>query len=363
MKLTELIKILEKKFPLKNKEEWDNVGLLIGETKASINRIMISLDLSKDVITKAIENKIDLIITHHPIMFKALKNINNTSVEGKKIINLIKNNINLYSIHTNCDSSKNGLNDYILKKLGIQNSKIMDSKNENLYKLSVYTPKDHEELILKKIEKYILNLEDYESVNYTTDYIEKYNPVGSSKPYLGEINQRSFNEVKKINIIFEKENLNLILQELKKVHPYEKPAYEIIELENKIERAGIGRVFNLSKEIKLSDYIKYLKKSLNIENIRAVYNQDKYIKKIALVNGSGASYIRLAKKYNVDLFISGDIKYHEAFDALEANLSLLDIGHYESEIFFCEMLKEILGYVNKELEILIYKGNPVFRYE
>ena len=249
-------KELEKEFPKNLAEEWDNVGLLVGDNKREIKKIQISLDATEVAIDNAIKNSVDMIVTHHPMIFKGVKSIDNSTILGRKIIKLIENRINLYTLHTNLDSAFNGLNDYILKQLGIKESKIID------------------------------------------------------------------------------ENINGL-------------------------NCGIGRIYRLEKEISILEYINFLKEKLEIENVRVVGDVRKNIKKIALVNGSGMSYWRKVKKLDVDLFITGDIGYHEALDAKENNLSLIDIGHFESEKCFVKLLKTY--FEKMDIDVIIYNDGPVFK--
>lgn len=251
----DIIKIIEEQFPPVNAEDWDNVGLLIGNYDKEVKKIQFSIDATLEAIDNAIENKIDMIITHHPIIFKAIKNINNNTVIGRKILKLIKNDINVYCIHTNLDSTLGGLNDYILNKLGIENSQILDLDKET--------------------------------------------------------------------------------------------------------KSGIGRVYKLKDEIFLKQYLDILKEKLGLKNIRIISkNKDRKIKKIALINGSAMSYWKLANSIKVDLFITGDITYHDALDAKESGMNVIDFGHYESEHFFYELLKFYLEKFN--LEFNVFNDGPVF---
>lgn len=257
MKARDIINILEKKFPKMNAEEWDNVGLLIGDYDKEVKKIQFSLDATLEGIENAISQKVDMLITHHPIIFKAIKDITEQNILGKKIRGLIKNDINVYAIHTNLDSSINGLNDYILKKLGISEYRILDFDEE--------------------------------------------------------------------------------------------------------KNCGIGRVFKLNEEKKLKDFIEELKLKLKILNLRVISDDlNKKIKKVALINGSAMSYWRKAKKEKVDLFITGDIGYHDALDALENRLDIIDFGHYESEHFFYEILMKELK--DNDLEFLVFNREPVFKF-
>lgn len=256
MKTKEIVRILEDSFPCINAEEWDNVGLLVGDMNREVKKIQFSIDATLEAIENAVKNNADMIITHHPLIFKPIKSIKEQEILGKKIRKLIKNNIDVYCIHTNLDSTIGGLNDWILKKMGIEESQILE-----------------------------LNIEN---------------------------------------------------------------------------NCGIGRVYTLEDETDLNTYIEKLKNILSIPNIRLISKEsNKNIKKIALINGSAMSYWRLAKNKNIDLFITGDVSYHDALDAQESGLSIIDFGHYESEHFFYEVLTKKLG--STELDFVIFNDGPVFK--
>lgn len=258
MKAKDIIKILEDNFPCANAEDWDNVGLVVGDFNKEVKRIQFSIDATLKVIDTAIENKVDMIITHHPVIFRAIKSVREQDILGKKLRKLIKNDINVYCIHTNLDSTLGGLNDYVLEKLGQKNSKILD-----------------------------------------------------------------------------------------------------INLEN---NSGIGRIYSLEQEKDLKTYIEEIKEKLGIKNLRVIsrdYNSK--IKKVVLINGSAMSYWREAKSKNIDLFITGDIGYHDALEAMEAGLNIIDFGHYESEHFFNEVLKKKIEKIT-ELELTVFNDGPVFNF-
>lgn len=350
IRVEEIVKRLEKRFPKENAEGWDNVGLLVGESKAEVKKVQISLDATESVVDEAIRNNVDMIITHHPMIFSPLKAINDRSIIGKKILKLVKNNIALYSMHTNLDSSKGGLNEYICKKLGWEDSKLLEANCYDYYKLGVFIPLDEYDKVKKVIESSGLELNGYEGVSYSSSVVESYKKTEDNRIDI---------EVRKIEVIGEKGKLHQVLNDIKKVHSYEEVAYEIIKIENKYEKSGIGRVVNLSEKIELGKLVEGVKESLGIDSVRLVAkDKSKKIKKIAIVNGSGMSFAKKAKRVNADLFITGDVRYHEAVDALEEGSNILDIGHYESEHFFYELIEESLAGV----EVDIYNEGPVFNY-
>lgn len=267
MKLSEIINRLEEKFPKSNAESWDNVGLIIGDRNKEIKKIQISLDITLKAIEKAIDTGADLIISHHPFIFSPIKNINGDSLLGRKILKLIENKIVVYTLHTNLDSSKSGLNDFIGEKLGFFNGEIIVPIREE-------------------------------------------------------------------NTECSKENEN-----------------------------GIGRLYSLTEKENLLDVIKNIKEKLELKNIKiSGYNiENAKIKKIAVVNGSGSSYWKKAKRMGADLLVTGDLKYHEALDANEEGMYILDVGHYESEHFFHIIITDILQKYNS-VECYIFNDEPAMKY-
>ena len=240
MVLEDLIVSLEKKYNIDLMEKWDNSGLIIGRKKNMISKILICLDITNDIIKQAIDNKVELIISHHPLIFNEIKKINSESILGNKILDLIENNIAVYSIHTNADSAIGGLNDFILKKIGLH---------------------------------------------------------------------------WKVEILFKNEFGNTVI-------------------------GGLGRAVELEKETEILEISNRIKEKLGLEKLRIV-GTNKKIKKIAVVTGAGGSLISALDK-SIDLYITGDLKHHESLDAFEEGLTLIDLGHFESEVIFSELIKEDL---------------------
>lgn len=261
MILEKLLIVLEHKYPKKNAEEWDNIGLMLGDKKSKIKKILIALDADLETVNEAIEKKVDLIITHHPFIFSPIKNILLDTLFGKKVEKLIKNDIAVYSMHTNIDSSRDGLNEYLLEKIGVKKSYILAENREN-------------------------------------------------------------------------------------------------------SEIGIGRYFKINEEFCVKDYIEKLKKDLELKNVILYGKKDcmeKNIKKIAVINGSGAGFWKKAKFFGCDFIITADIKYHDALDAVEDGVTLVDIGHYESEKFFMELVEKNIREFSSEIEIIKFEKKPIWR--
>lgn len=341
--------IMEAIAPKKLAEDWDNVGLAVGDGSAEVNRIMICLDLPLWVVEEAIENKVDMIITHHPLIFNPLKNINTNTVLGKKIMKLIRHNISVYSSHTNFDVAQDGLNDIFAKQLGFKNTEIIKPiSEEKLYKIVVYVPEGFEEKVLAEMSKsgagYIGN---YSSCSFRVKGVGVFKPEQDADPYIGEKGKLEKVDEYRVETVVTEASLNNVVKSMLKAHPYEEVAYDIFEMKNKGKTFGIGRIGRLENSIKLASYAAFIKKTLNIDSIR--YSGPPYadIKKVALLNGSGNKFISSAKFSGADVLVTGDMQYHQMVDALEEGICVIDAGHFGTEKI---MIKAVSDYLKSSLE-------------
>lgn len=344
MRLRDLIKVIEEKYPTNLAYDWDNVGLLVGDWDSEINKVLVSIEANEKLIEEAIENDIDLIVTHHPFIFSKIKRITTSELKGKLIHKLIKNDIAIYSMHTNFDIANEGLNDYFMSLLGIEKSEILDvTYSEQLYKLAVYVPKDYADTVrLKMCEAGAGFIGNYSHCSFNIDGKGTFMPKEGTNPFIGAINSLETVEEIKVETVVPKKVLNSVLNEMLKSHPYEEVAYDLYKIENKGEVFGLGRIAKLDKKMNLEELAQLVKEKLNMNYIRVVGDLNSDITKIAVVTGSGSSYVKDAKKSGAQVLITGDLKYHEAQDALDIGMNIIDCGHFESEYIFKDIMKEFL---------------------
>tara|TARA_B100000941_G_scaffold120832_1_gene85051 strand:- start:16 stop:1110 length:1095 start_codon:yes stop_codon:yes gene_type:complete len=357
MKVKDFTNYLEQLAPLTYQEEYDNSGLIIGDFNMEVKGVLITLDCNDKVLDEAINNKCNLLITHHPIIFKGLKKINNDSLTDKLVIKAIKNNIAIYSIHTNLDNIVNGVNSEIAKRLKLKNCRVLSSKNECLRQIVFYCPKENTADLIEKLCSVGAGaIGNYNNCSFKSSGVGTFKPLENSNPCKGVKGKLYSSEEDRVELVFLKDKQNKIIQTLQENHPYEEIAYQIYILDNKIQSIGSGLVGELDEPVDSILFLKQLKKIMNLELVRHTNISMKKIKKIALCGGSGSFLIDEAIYSNADIFITSDVKYHQFFD-IDNKIILADIGHYESEQFTKHLVYDYLTKKFTKFAILLSKVN------
>lgn len=365
-RIKEIVNFLETEFPISYQENYDNSGLLVGDLNTEVSKILVSLDCTENVINESIEKSCNLIIVHHPIIFKGLKKITGSNYVERTIIKAIKNEIAIFACHTNLDNVVDGVNFKIAEKLGLVSVKILAPKSEVLKKLTVFIPKEHTE----KVSEAIYNagagqIGNYKNCSFSVEGSGTFLPTANANPHIGEINKAEKVIENRVEFIFPAYLENKIISEMKNAHPYEEVAHYISVLENKNQEVGSGAVGIFKKQISILDFFKtVLKPNFGLKIIKHTENQEieevKSELKIAVCGGSGVFLLKDAIRSGADIFITSDVKYHEFFDT-EDKIVIADIGHYESEqftkeIFYARITKK---YTNIAVLLSETNTNPV----
>ena len=363
MKAIEIIEILNQWAPPRLIDEWDNTGFQIGDLEKKVNKILISLDLDREVYARAVEERTDMIITHHPIIFKPLKSLTREDYKGKLICDIIKEDIAIYNAHTNLDLTEGGVNDTLAGILDVKNSEPLSiAYEEPLYKLVVFVPNSHAPMIRKVLGDLGAGwIGNYSHCTYNTKGMGTFMPRENSNPFIGKVNILEEVEEVKIETITREKDLKRILNDMINSHPYEEVAYDIYPLKNKGKVYGYGRVGEIP-EMHLISYLDRVKKALDTEHLIVYGNMDRFIKRVAVCGGSGSSFIHDAYLKGADIYVTGDIKYHEAQYANELGLTIVDAGHYNTEKIILPKIKEYLKKkLTKTVEIQLYiKSSPPY---
>ena len=342
MQINEIITALEQLAPPSLQEDYDNAGLITGNRNRNCTGIIVSLDCTEAVVKEAVEKNCNLIVAHHPIVFKGLKKITGKNYVEQTIIAAIKNDIAIYAIHTNLDNVIGGVNGKIADMLGLINRDILAPKKGLLQKLSVFVPLANKEQLLNALfAAGAGDIGHYSECSFSTDGSGTYKAGENTNPYLGEKGRRHTEAETRVEVIFPKWLQAKVLHAMKSNHPYEEVAHDIYTLDNSWQETGSGLVGDLPRPATESEILGRLKDTFNIPVIKHTVLLGKPIKKIALCGGAGSLLTGAAIAAGADMYITGDVKYHEFFDAGN-RLVLADIGHYESEQFTIDLLFDIL---------------------
>jgi len=361
MKLQEITDYLEDNFPLSLQESYDNSGLLVGNKSMELKSALICLDSTEEVVDEAIRKGANLIISHHPIIFSGIKSLTGETYIERIVIRCIQNNIALYAIHTNLDNHKQGVNAEIAKRIGLTQCRILRPKKGVLCKLVVYLPKEALEPLDKALfEKGAGRIGNYSECHFRTEGIGTFMPNEMAKPLIGKADKRSAISEYRVEYLVSYSKLQAVLAALETSHPYEEIPYEILPIDNENQDEGAGMIGELDNAMSEKDFLQELKTIFNCGIIRHTQLLNKSVKRIALCGGSGSFLLKDALNAKVDVFITGDFKYHEFFDA-ENKLLIVDIGHFESEQFTTNLLAEKLKekFTNFAIHLTEINTNPI----
>lgn len=342
MILKEIIKVLEAYAPTVLQEAYDNAGLITGSYNQECTGIICSLDATELVIEEAIQNNCNLVLSHHPIVFNGIKRLNGTDYIERAVIKAIKHDIAIYAIHTNLDNVINGVNGRIADTLGLVNRQILHPKTGLVHKLCTFVPVEYAEQVLNALfEAGAGRTGLYSECSFTTMGKGTFKAGEGAKPFIGEVAKRHEENELKLEVTFASWRQQEVIAALKKSHPYEEIAFDLLKLDNNSEQTGSGLLGDLPDPILISDFFQKLKEAFGLAVIRHSQIIKPEIQRIAICGGAGSFLTKRAIASGADVYLSSDYKYHEFFDA-DGKIIIADIGHWESEQFTVDLLVDII---------------------
>jgi dinuclear metal center YbgI/SA1388 family protein len=342
-KVSDIAGIINKFAPFASAEEWDNVGLQVGDPAAPVARMMVSLDPGREAIEAAIASGCRLLLTHHPFIFRSLKRISLAEPAGALIALAIKNDLAIISLHTNLDIAPGGVNDLLSNLLGVTQCAPLNVTNrEEMVKLAVFVPKGSEVPVLDALFRFSGLMGNYCDCSFRSPGIGTFTPLEGAIPHIGAVGIRESTEESRVEVMLRRDDLDAAVKAMVKAHPYEEPAFDLYPLLNRGEATGLGRIGVLQEESTLSLFAGTVKERLGLSGVRYVGDAGRRVRKVALCGGSGASLLRDAWRQGADLLVTGDVKYHEAREAETLGVALLDAGHFATEIPMVRGVAELL---------------------
>jgi len=361
MKLRTVISKIEERIKISQAEDFDNVGLLCGSWDRDVSGILVCHDALEQVVEEALLKNCNLIVCFHPIIFSGLKSLTGKNYVERAVIKAIENKIAIYAVHTAFDNDFFGVNRGICTQLGLKNLKILQPKKNSLKQLTVFVPKEYSDKVREALfSAGAGNIGFYDECSFTVNGDGTFRPVEGSNPFSGQQNIRENADEDMVSVIFENYKQGQIINAMKTAHPYEEVAHQIHSLDNTNPYSGLGMYGDLEEPVDERDFLESVKEKFGLEVIRHSGFNNKRIKRVGVLGGSGASGIRSAISKKCDAYLTGDVKYHDFFLA-ESKMMICDIGHFESEQFVTQQLFEILSQkfstfaISKSIE----KTNPV----
>jgi dinuclear metal center YbgI/SA1388 family protein len=357
MQLSELTAFLETMAPPAFQESYDNAGLLVGDPGMPISKALLAIDVTEEVLQEAVAAGCNLVISHHPVIFGGLKRLTNTTETERIVARAIKKDVAIYAIHTNLDNVYGGVNNILCQKIGLENISILQPLSGKLRKMATFCPADQADKVRKALfEAGAGHIGDYDSCSFNVEGIGSFKGSAETDPYLGEKGKLHFEKEVRIETIYPDFLENKIIDAMTAAHPYEEVAYDVYPLGNKMPRVGAGMIGDLPKPMPERDFLDHVKKVCGTGCIRHSAFTGRNISRIAVCGGAGSFLINRALQARADVFLTGDVKYHDFFRA-DGKMVIADIGHYESEQFVKELIYSELIKKFSNFAVLISETN------
>jgi dinuclear metal center YbgI/SA1388 family protein len=359
--IKEVIQVLEQLAPSAYQESYDNAGLIVGSGQTEVSGVLLTLDVTEEVIAEAIERNCNLVVAHHPIVFKGIKKLNGKNYVERTVLKAIKNDIAIYATHTNLDHVANGVNWQIAKLIGLENIRVLAPKKQILSKLTFFSPVESTQSILNALhESGAGNIGNYYNCSFRTEGTGTFLPNSAASPVIGSNGKQEEVKEHRAELIFPSHLESVVLNALRRAHPYEEVAYYLSSLENENQEVGAGAYGELSEPLETEAFLRLLKEKMHLNVIKHTKTIKKTVRRIAVCGGAGSFLLPNAIRAKADVFVTADYKYHEFFDA-EDSIVICDIGHYESEVFTKNLLHNYLSgkFPNFALCLSEVNTNPV----
>ncbi|QHS22782.1 Nif3-like dinuclear metal center hexameric protein [Virgibacillus sp. MSP4-1] len=358
----ELVKMFEQWAPKSLAMEGDKIGLHVGTLNRKVHKVMVTLDVLENVVDEAIEKNVDFILAHHPFIFKPLKKVTQDDEKGRILGKLMKHDITVYVAHTNLDIANGGMNDMLMDALGIKERDVLiEMGKEELYKFVVFVPESHQEEVREALgNSGAGHIGLYSHCTFQTQGQGTFKPLEGTNPYIGSQGELEKVDEVRMETIVPKHFLTQVLRAAEEAHPYEEMAYDLYPLENEGTSFGLGRIGTLDKKMSLKEFAEHVKKSFDVPALRVVGDLSKTIRTVGIIGGDGNKFLTQVKRKGADVFITGDLYYHTAHDAMGIGLNVIDPGHHVEKVMkngVKHYLEEQCQKDYKDVEIMASEAN------
>lgn len=342
-RIQDLVGLVHKLYSPELAADWDNVGLQVGDPGASLERVMVALDPSLSAIQAARDAGAQALVTHHPLLFRPIKRLTPEDAVGQALWTAVRDGVAIISAHTNLDCAADGLNSWLATRLGVQKSVPLQSVAGDYLKLVVFVPSGHEQSVSEALfSAGAGQIGNYGECSFRSRGEGTFRPGQGTTPFIGEVGQREQLEEVRLETIVPKRKLARVLEKMQKAHPYEEVAYDLVPLQNQVPGAGLGRIGRLQQKLTLDAFAATVKEDLGCSHLRLTGSASRTIHKVALCGGSGAGLLQTAHRQGADVLVTGDVKYHDARQAEELGIALIDAGHFATEKLMIDQVADSL---------------------
>lgn len=363
MQVKDVMQKLERLAPPALKEDWDNIGLQIGDPDAEVKRVLLALTPSLTVVQEAVKKDVDLIVTHHPFIFKGVKTLRTDTAIGRMSQLCLKHDVALYAAHTNLDIAENGVNDVLAERLGLVDIEgLAETQARPRYKVVVFVPHSHLDAVKDAMFAAGAGKQGaYGSCSWSVSGQGQFCPLDGAEPYLGHVGAVEQVEEVRLEMLVDPVSLHAVLSALRKAHPYEEPAFDVLVNEGSVVRESLGRVGRLPEAKPFLDWLADVKSALALPVVTYAGPADGMVERVALCGGSAAEFLGAAKQSGADVYVTGDMKYHDAQQAVELGIPMVDVSHYAGERPVLEKLAAYLSMAcESELDVMISQDEENF---
>lgn len=357
-KIKDILSAIEDVAPRHLQESYDNAGLQVGDANAEATGALLCVDVTEAIVDEAIEQGLNLVVSHHPLIFRGLKSLTGKNAIQRIVAKAIKNDVAIYSAHTNLDSARGGVSWRMAQKLGLTDVKVLSPQQGKQVKVVVYVPNAYAEAVEQAMfAQRAGSIGDYDHCSYRLQGEGRYRAGDAANPFAGEVGENHVEPEVRVEVIADAARKDAVVSAMLAAHPYEEPAYDVIALLNDSPYDGLGCVGNIAA-MPAREFLALLKQTFGVEAVRYSGDDSCEVSRVALCGGSGAEFIGDAIASGADVYVTGDVKYHD-FTGNSDRILIADIGHYESEQFTKDIFYEIirkkmpnftLSYAKKEVK-------------
>ena len=349
-RIQDLVGLIHRLYAPELAEDWDNVGLQVGDPGRALDRVMVALDPGLEAVEAARDAGAQALVTHHPLLFKPVKRLTPDDAVGKVLWAAVRDDVAIISAHTNLDCAVDGLNSWLAQKVGVEQAIPLQAVAGDYLKLVVFVPVGHEDAVADALfSAGGGQIGAYDQCSFRSSGEGTFRPGPGTQPYIGTVGQREKAEEIRLETIIPKRKLLRVLEKMQKAHPYEEVSYDLLPLQNQVPGAGLGRIGRLAQQASLGEFAARVKDFLGCDHLRLIGADQMPVRKVALCGGSGAFLLQTAHRQGADVLVTGDVKYHEARQAEELGIALIDAGHFATEQLMIEQVTQSLQAAARQL--------------